>query len=129
MQLIDLARQMVNAGAAGLLIEGAATEVSQIITERTEIPVISCGSGPACDGQVLVAPDILGLTDGKLPKFSKAYAELGPRSIEAFRTYAEEVKARRFPHDEHSYHKKPGDLQRLTDLLGPHRTTARALPV
>ncbi len=117
-QLIDLARQMVNAGAAALLIEGAAAEVSQIITEQTELPVISCGSGPACDGQVLVAPDILGLTDGKLPKFSKAYADLGPRSVEAFRTYAEEVKARRFPDDEHGYHMKPGELQRLTDLLG-----------
>lgn len=118
MQLIDLADQMVRAGAGALLIEGAASEVSQIITERTEVPVISCGSGAACDGQVLVAPDILGLTEGKLPKFSKAYDDLGPRSVESFRRYADEVKARRFPDDEHSYHMKPGELQRLGALLG-----------
>jgi 3-methyl-2-oxobutanoate hydroxymethyltransferase len=108
---------MVNAGAAALLIEGAAAEVSQIITEQTELPVISCGSGPACDGQVLVAPDILGLTEGKLPKFSKAYTQMGPLSVESFRTYAKEVKARQFPDHEHSYHMKPGELQRLTELL------------
>ncbi|MDI6450152.1 3-methyl-2-oxobutanoate hydroxymethyltransferase [Anaerobaca lacustris] len=117
MQLIDLADQMVRAGAGALLIEGAASEVSQIITERTEVPVISCGSGAACDGQVLVAPDILGLTEGKLPKFSKAYDDLGPRSVESFRRYADEVKTRRFPDDEHSYHMKPGELQRLGALL------------
>lgn len=117
MQLIDLADQMVGAGAGALLIEGAAAEVSQIITERTDRPVISCGSGPACDGQVLVAPDILGLTEGKLPKFSKAYDDLGPRSVESFRRYADEVKARRFPDNEHSYHMKSGELERLTALL------------
>lgn len=117
MQLIDLAGQMVGAGAGALLIEGAAAEVSRIVTERTEVPVISCGAGSACDGQVLVAPDILGLTEGKLPKFSKAYGDLGPRSIESFRRYAQEVKARDFPDDEHSYHMKPGEVERLTALL------------
>ncbi len=118
MQLIDLAGQMGDAGAGALLIEGAAAEVAQVITKRTDLPVISCGSGPACDGQVLVAPDILGLTEGKLPRFSKAYGDLGPRSVESFRAYADDVKARRFPDDEHSYHMKPGELQRLTELLG-----------
>ncbi len=79
--------------------------------------MISCGAGPACDGQVLVAPDILGLTEGKLPKFSKAYGDLGPRSVESFRLYAEEVKGRRFPDDDHSYHMKSGEVERLTSLL------------
>lgn len=117
MQLIDMAGQMVDAGAGALLIEGAAAEVSQIITERTALPVISCGSGPACDGQVLVAPDILGLTEGKLPKFSKAYADLRPQSVESFRAYAEQVRARQFPDAEHSYHMKTGELERLGELL------------
>jgi 3-methyl-2-oxobutanoate hydroxymethyltransferase len=117
MQLIDLAGQMVGAGSGALLIEGVAAEVSKMIAERTAVPVISCGAGPACDGQVLVAPDILGLTEGKLPKFSKAYGDLGPRSIESFRRYAEEVKARDFPDEDHSYHMKPGEVERLTALL------------
>ena len=117
MELIGLAEQMVNAGASALLIEGTATEVSQMVTERTEVPVISCGSGPGCDGQVLVAPDILGLTQGTSPKFARAYAELGSHSIEAFRAYAEDVRTRRFPDAEHSYHMKPGETQRLNELM------------
>lgn len=121
MELIGLADQMVNAGAGALLIEGAAAEVSQIITERTDVPVISCGSGPGCDGQILIAPDILGLSEGKPPKFAKAYADLGDRSVASFRDYADEVRNRRFPDAEHSYHMKAGELQRLEELLDRKR--------
>lgn len=117
MELIGLADQMIDAGARALLVEGTATEVAQIITERVEVPVISCGSGPGCDGQVLVAPDILGLCEGTSPKFAKAYGDLGPRTVAAFRAYAEDVKNRRFPDDDHSYHMKAGEKQRLDDLL------------
>jgi len=119
MELIGLADQMVSAGAGALLIEGTTAEVSQIITERMGVPVISCGAGPGCDGQILVAPDILGLSEGKPPKFAKAYADLADRSIASFRKYADEVRDRRFPDDEHSYHMKAGELQRLKKLLEP----------
>jgi 3-methyl-2-oxobutanoate hydroxymethyltransferase len=121
MQLIGLADQMVNAGAGALLIEGTAAEVSQIIAKRTDVPVISCGSGPGCDGQILVAPDILGLSEGTPPKFAKAYADLADRSATAFREYADEVRNRRFPDAEHSYHMKTGQLQRLEQLLDHKR--------
>jgi 3-methyl-2-oxobutanoate hydroxymethyltransferase len=80
--------------------------------------VISCGSGPGCDGQILVAPDILGLAAGHPPKFAKAYGDLGARSAEAFQRYAEDVKAGRFPDAEHSYHMKPGEFERLEEQLG-----------
>lgn len=116
-ELIDLARQMIQAGAGALLIEGTAAEVAQIVTEQSEVPVISCGSGAGCDGQILIAPDILGLSQGRLPKFTKAYDQIGVRAVEAIRAYAEEVKASRFPDAEHSYHMKDGELQRLKDLL------------
>lgn len=119
--LIDLAEQMIHAGAGALLIEGTATEVAQLITERSIVPVISCGSGAACDGQILIAPDILGLSAGHPPKFSKIYADLGARSVEAFRQYAQEVRTARFPDAEHSYHMKPGERQRLDELLGESR--------
>jgi len=66
-ELIALAGQMANAGAIALLLEGVCAEVAGIITERSEVPVISCGSGPHCDGQILIAPDILGLTQGHQP--------------------------------------------------------------
>jgi 3-methyl-2-oxobutanoate hydroxymethyltransferase len=119
--LIDLAGQMIQAGASALLIEGTATEVAQLITERSVVPVISCGSGPACDGQILIAPDILGLSQGNPPKFAKVYADLATPAIEAFRGYAEEVRAARFPDPEHSYHMKPGERQRLDELLRKSR--------
>jgi 3-methyl-2-oxobutanoate hydroxymethyltransferase len=117
MELIDSAEQMVKAGASAFLIEGTAAEVAQVITERSPIPVISCGSGPGCDGQILVAPDILGLAVEHSPKFAKAFADLGARSIEAFRTYGEDVRAKRFPDSDHSYHMKSGQLQRLEEML------------
>lgn len=116
-ELITLARQMIQAGAGALLIEGTAAEVAQTVTEQSDVPVISCGSGSGCDGQILIAPDILGLSQGRLPKFTKAYDQLGTRAIEAMRAYAEEVKAGRFPDFEHSYHMKDGELQRLKALL------------
>jgi len=116
--LVRLAEQMVQAGASALLIEGTAAEVAQAVTERTAMPVISCGSGPGCDGQILVAPDILGLSLESSPKFAKAFGELGPQAVEAFRKYGEEVRAGRFPDTEHSYHMKPGQAQQLRELLG-----------
>ena len=116
-ELISLAEQMVNAGASALLIEGTCTEVAHIITKQSNVPVISCGSGSGCDGQILIAPDILGLSAGHLPKFAKAYGDLGDRSIEALRGYADEVRAGRFPDGKHSYHMKSGELERLRGLL------------
>lgn len=119
--LVDLAERMIAAGASALLLEGIAAEVAQIITTRSSVPVISCGSGPGCDGQVLIAPDILGLSSEHPPKFAKAFGDLGTRSIEAFRMYAEEVKAGRFPDAEHSYHMKSGEQERLEEILREDR--------
>ena len=120
-ELITLARRMIQAGAGALLIEGTATEVAQTITEQSDVPVIGCGSGSGCDGQILIAPDILGLSQGRLPKFTKAYDQLGDRATEAMRAYAEEVKSGRFPNPEHSYHMKDGEMQRLKALLEADR--------
>jgi len=117
LELINLAEQMIYAGASTLLLEGAAAEVGQIITERSEVPVISCGSGPGCDGQILIAPDILGLTQGVTPKFVKSYGSLAESTIEAFTGYAKEIQDGRFPDKEHSYHMKAGELDRLKNLL------------
>jgi len=116
-ELISLAEQMINNGASSLLIEGTAAEAAGIITKRFEVPVISCGSGPDCDGQILIAPDILGLTQGPSPKFAKSYDNLAERTIKAFDTYADEVKNSRFPDKGHSYHMKSGEFERLQELL------------
>ena len=116
-ELASLAEQMVNSGAGMLLIEGTAAEVAQIITERCDVPVIGCGSGPGCDGQILIAPDILGLTQGPRPKFAKSYGNLAERTIEAFNAYSKEVQSGQYPDKEHSYHMKSGEMERLQDLL------------
>ncbi len=117
LELIALAEQMLQAGAASLLIEGAAAEVAEIITKRCEVPVIGCGSGPGCDGQILIAPDILGLTQGLSPKFAKSYGNLADATIEAINDYSKQVQAGQFPDAEHSYHMKAGQLERLQELL------------
>jgi 3-methyl-2-oxobutanoate hydroxymethyltransferase len=117
LELIALAEQMVRAGAASLLVEGAAAQVAEIITKRFEIPVIGCGSGPGCDGQVLIAPDILGLTIGPSPKFAKSYSNLADDIIRAFNKYNKEIESGSFPDKAHSYHMKAGELERLQELL------------
>ena len=117
MDLISLAEKMVYAGASSLLLEGTAAEVAEIITKKVDVPVIGCGSGPGCDGQILVAPDILGMTSGVSPKFAKSYDDLGSASVKAFENYAKEVAAGKYPDDAHSYHMKTGEFERLKKSL------------
>jgi 3-methyl-2-oxobutanoate hydroxymethyltransferase len=116
-ELIRLAEQMVEAGASSLLLEGTAAEVAEIITRRCSVPVIGCGAGPGCDGQILIAPDILGLTQGPGPKFAKSYEKLAERAIDAFSAYAKGVHAGEFPDAQHSYHMKAGEFERLAELV------------
>lgn len=116
-ELISLAEQMIDNGASSLLLEGTAAEVAEIITSRCEVPVIGCGSGQGCDGQILITPDILGLTQGPSPKFAKSFDNLAERTIDAFKAYAKEVQNGQFPDAEHSYHMKPGELEKLQGLL------------
>jgi 3-methyl-2-oxobutanoate hydroxymethyltransferase len=128
LEMIRLAEQVVAHGAGALLIEGTAAEVAGIVTGRCEVPVISCGAGPDCDGQILIAPDILGLSQGPTPKFAKSFDELGERTVEAFNTYAKEVHAGTFPDSGHSYHMKSGELDQLHELLGG-RPRSEELPL
>jgi 3-methyl-2-oxobutanoate hydroxymethyltransferase len=116
-QLIVLAKQMVHAGSVSLLLEGVCAEVAKIITEQTDVPVISCGSGPYCDGQVLIAPDILGLSKGHQPKFAKNFGNLGDATVAAFAEYAKQVRAGKYPDTEHCYNMKDGELDRLRKML------------
>jgi len=117
MELIKLAEQMLSAGAACLLLEGTAAEVARIITEQTAAVVVGCGSGGYCDGQVLIIPDILGLTAGPVPKFSQSYGNVGQAISEAVSKYAEAVHKGNFPDRTHSYHLKAGEAERLEQLL------------
>lgn len=73
------------------------------ITAEVTIPTIGIGASPACDGQVLVVDDMLGLFGEFRPKFVKRYAELGAAASAAIAAYAEDVRARRFPGPEHVF--------------------------
>ncbi len=115
--LVSLADKMVYEGASALLLEGTAAEVAKMITERVEVPVISCGSGPDCDGQVLVAPDILGLTEGASPKFAKSYENLAEKTKAAFKAYSDEVQTGEYPDKSHSYHMKKGEMEKLKEFF------------
>ena len=115
--LIGLAKQMIDAGASALLLEGVAREVAKIITQRSAVPVISCGSGPDCDGQILVISDVLGLSQGRRPKFSKGFGELGPATIKALKAYVEEVKNLQYPQDEHCYHVRKSQQEQFEKML------------
>lgn len=121
LELIGLCKRMVAAGASMLLIEGTAAEVAGIVTNSFEIPVVGCGSGSGCDGNILIAPDILGLTCGKMPKFSKKYADLAGEFTKSFALYADDIRSGKFPDDEHCYHMKPGELDRLKAIISERK--------
>lgn len=116
-ELISLADKMIEAGAACLLLEGVARQVAAIITERSAVPVISCGSGPDCDGQILIISDLLGLSDGAIPKFSARYADLGKKVVSAVSTYVDDIHKGTFPDDDHCYHVKKDELEKLRQMM------------
>jgi 3-methyl-2-oxobutanoate hydroxymethyltransferase len=86
-----------------VVLEGIPAKLAARITEMLDIPTIGIGAGPACDGQVLVIHDILGLCEKYSPKFVKRYADLAPLMTEAARQYVSEVKDGTFPTEEHSF--------------------------
>ncbi len=117
-QLIKLADKLVDAGVVTLLLEGTAAEVAEIITKRFSVPVIGCGSGAECDGQILIAPDILGLTAAdQTPKFAKSYCDMAGVLVKAMNNYAKEVKSGKYPDYQHSYHMKAGEFKKLKTLF------------
>lgn len=95
--LIADALAVEEAGAFGVVLEMVEAETAREITSRLKIPTIGIGSGPDCDGQILVSHDILGLTPGKIPSFAKQYARLGEEISKAFRAYVDEVRDHTFP--------------------------------
>jgi len=97
------ARAIAEAGAFSLVIEGTMESLARRITEEVAIPTIGIGGSPACDGQVLVTDDMIGLFGAFQPKFVKRYAELGTAVGEAAASYAAEVRARSFPGPEHCF--------------------------
>jgi len=102
--LIDDAKAVTEAGAFAVVLEGMAEPLAAEITKLIRIPTIGIGASPACDGQILVTEDLLGLSiSGRVPSFVKRYADLNKIVGDAVASYAADVKARRFPAAEHTY--------------------------
>lgn len=101
--IIADAHATAEAGAFATVIEGTFEPVARAITQQIPIPTIGIGASPACDGQILVTEDLVGLFSDFKPKFVKRYAELGAGIAAAGKAYAEEVRARHFPGPEHCF--------------------------
>ncbi len=102
-QVMADAIAIAEAGAFAIVIEGTVEPVARAITERVTVPTIGIGASPACDGQILVTDDLLGVFTEFTPRFVKRYAELAPRISAAAESYAADVRARRFPAKEHCF--------------------------
>lgn len=100
------AREADAAGAFAIVIEGVAEDLARDITKSVKIPTIGIGASAACDGQILVTQDMLGLFDWT-PKFVRRYAQLSGAIADAAAAYAADVKARAFPADAETYSFKP----------------------
>jgi 3-methyl-2-oxobutanoate hydroxymethyltransferase len=98
----DDARAVADAGAFAIVIEAVAEPLARRITAQVPVPTIGIGASPACDGQILVLEDMLGLSP-RVPKFVKRYGDIGPEIEAAVAGYAEEVRARVFPGPDHVY--------------------------
>jgi 3-methyl-2-oxobutanoate hydroxymethyltransferase len=110
-QLLADAHALEQAGCTALVLEAIPAPVAARITRELTIPTIGIGAGPDCDGQVLVYHDLLGLTEGHLPRFVKRYANLSIEIRDALEAYAEEVRAGTFPGEEHTYAMSEEELE------------------
>ncbi len=97
------AEAIAAAGAFAIVLEGTVEPLARAITAKVPVPIIGIGASPACDGQVLVTDDMVGLFADFTPKFVKRYAEVGRAIAGAAESYAADVRARRFPGPEHVF--------------------------
>jgi 3-methyl-2-oxobutanoate hydroxymethyltransferase len=102
-RILGDAKELEQAGAFSLVLEGVPSALGGRITKALRIPTIGIGAGPLTDGQVLVFHDVMGLTTGKAPKFVKRYANLADDISRAAHQFSEDVRTGAFPAPEHSY--------------------------
>jgi 3-methyl-2-oxobutanoate hydroxymethyltransferase len=103
-ELLEDARALAAAGVFGIVLEGVPNVLAQVVTQEVPVPTIGIGAGPHCDGQVLVFHDVLGLYDGRVPKFVRQYAHLADIATEALQHFFADVQEGTFPSDAESYH-------------------------
>jgi 3-methyl-2-oxobutanoate hydroxymethyltransferase len=102
-QLYEDALALQDAGCFAVVLEAVPAPVAARITDALTVPTIGIGAGGDCDGQVLVYHDLLGLYEGRAPRFVKRYADLAGEIRGALERYAADVRERRFPEEQHTY--------------------------
>jgi len=102
-RLIADAKALAQAGADLLVLEAVPSALAKRVTSEIEIPTIGIGAGADCDGQVLVLYDMLGITPGKRPRFSKDFLAGRGSVLEGIRAYVDAVRAGKFPAEEHAF--------------------------
>jgi 3-methyl-2-oxobutanoate hydroxymethyltransferase len=113
LQLLEQARELEKAGAFSVVLEMVTDEVASLISQNVSIPTIGIGSGVNCDGQILVAHDLLGLYKGIQFSFVKRYAHLYETIFDAVSLYKKDIKEKKFPQDTNSFHMDKNELRML----------------
>jgi len=116
-RLVHDAHALEDAGCMSIVLEAIPAPVAARITAEAGVPTIGIGAGPDCDGQVLVYHDLLGLTEGHLPRFVKRYANLSREIRDALEAYASEVRTGAFPGEEHTYSMSDEELEQFETRL------------
>jgi 3-methyl-2-oxobutanoate hydroxymethyltransferase len=124
--LLQDALALERAGVFSIVLEGIPSELGEEISRALRIPTIGIGAGPACDGQVLVLHDLIGLSFGKPAKFVRRYAEVGDTIRTAVRAFGDDVRAGRYPNAAEGYAAAPEPTQAATPSAPP--VPKKALP-
>ena len=114
--VVEDARALAEAGVQLLLLEAVPPEVAALITEELAIPVLGIGAGEAVDGQLLIVSDVLGTFQAFTPKFVKKYADLAGVATAALTEYVSDVRAGRFPEEQHCYRMLEGEHERFLEF-------------
>lgn len=115
--VVEDARAVAEAGAQMLLVEAVPPEVTGYIARDLAIPVLSIGAGPDCDGQLLIVSDLIGQFQAFKPKFVRRYCNVAEMVTKALGDYCADVRAGRFPAEEHCYRMLPGEQEKFQALM------------
>jgi 3-methyl-2-oxobutanoate hydroxymethyltransferase len=119
-RLFEDALALEGAGCFAIVLEAVPAAVAARVTEALHVPTIGIGAGAACDGQVLVWHDLLGLYAGKAPRFVKRYADLATEAKRAVESYVDDVREGRFPEEQHTYAIPDEELDAFESWLASH---------
>ncbi|MBW1996176.1 MAG: 3-methyl-2-oxobutanoate hydroxymethyltransferase, partial [Deltaproteobacteria bacterium] len=119
--VVEDAYAVQDAGAQMILLEAIPPEVGEFITRKLSIPVLSIGAGPHCDGQLLIVSDMIGQFQAFTPKFVKKYCNVAQVVTDAMKAYCEEVRAGKFPTEDHCYRMVKGEDEKFLNLMEEKR--------